>query len=84
MEHWKNRWRTLRSVHRGVIQSRKMKDSAILHAMEFLRPYTSIAPQRNERNSFENTAPGQVLVSTATTRTPYQLNREALVNMFCM
>lgn len=84
MEHWRNRWRTLRSVYRGVIQSGKMKDSAVLHAMEFLRPSIRVSQIKKERNDFEKIATGQILVTTATTNAPYQLNREPLVNVICI
>lgn len=83
-QHWMNRWRTLRSVYRGVIQSGKVKDSAILHAMEFLRPYMRVAPIEKERNASEEIATEQVLVTTATPKTSHQLNREATVNTFCI
>lgn len=81
MEHWKQKWRGLRNIFRGAMRSKSMRQSAILNAMEFMRPImmeTMSASYEKKRNN-QAAEPVQVLVATSTK--PMPIDQQPLVNM---
>lgn len=72
--------------HSSVVQSGLQRDSATSDATDFfpLCVGLEVGPIEKKRNTSENRAPREVLVSTATTETLNQANRKPAVNILCI
>lgn len=70
--------------HSTGVQSGKESGSVNPIAMELFSPYADFEaiPIEKIRNNSESMAPSEIPATTATTKTPNQINRDQVVNIF--
>lgn len=82
MEHWKQKWRALRNLFRAAMKSKSMRQSAILNAMEFMRPILTETMSASHEKKRKNLAAEPVQVLVATSTKPIPIDQQPLVSLY--